>query len=332
MAENGANLLPAIAFFRPQKMRECLMLGQIHQIPSRSDTCREFEIDWVWFLPWYPHVPMMAIARRKPFPQSPYGSMFDQGRLRTSSLGDTGSWSPSLVDMLVTRPSSGFWRFFGGFQGDEQNVDGKRVIELSAFHWFSWTDIEFGLWRVLVFVFFFSESERLSFRAKELSVFTWKVHLKGKSILRNTSESDKLFSNNYFVFAEPEQKSVKRTGQFEKPWTHQVWRESWSLIVCTKGIQLPTSASRAIVRFGHIEGVRPQLEWMEISRCAHIGLHLPGLFNDFNDSLINRFKNLPKWCCSAAPFSLRNFEECCTFFGFSVLSTPSLKGHSRITQ
>ena len=134
MAENGANLLPAIAFFRPQKMRECLMLGQIHQIPSRSDTCREFEIDWVWFLPWYPHVPMMAIARRKPFPQSPYGSMFDQGRLRTSSLGDTGSWSPSLVDMLVTRPSSGFWRFFGGFQGDEQNVDGKRVIELSAFH------------------------------------------------------------------------------------------------------------------------------------------------------------------------------------------------------
>jgi hypothetical protein len=131
MAENGANLLPAIAFFQTP---ENAGVPHVGTDPSRSDTSREFEIAWVWFLR-YPHVPMMAIvARRKPFPQGPYGSMFDQGRLRTSSLGDTGSWSPSLVDMLVTRPSSGFWRFFGGFQGDEQNVDGKRVIELSAFH------------------------------------------------------------------------------------------------------------------------------------------------------------------------------------------------------
>lgn len=39
------------------------------------------------------------------------------------------------------------------------------------------------------FLFFsFSESERLSFRAKESSVFTWKVHLKGKSILLNQWE------------------------------------------------------------------------------------------------------------------------------------------------
>ena len=31
----------------------------------------------------------------------------------------------------------------------------------------------------------------------------------------------------------------------------------------------------------------------------------------------------PPEICSAAPFCLRNFEECCTFFGFSVLSPPS---------
>lgn len=62
MAENGANLLPAMAFFQsPENAGE----PHVGTDPSRGDTCREFEIDWVWFL-GYPHVPMMAIARRKP--------------------------------------------------------------------------------------------------------------------------------------------------------------------------------------------------------------------------------------------------------------------------
>ena len=66
MAENGANLLPAIAFFQTPENAEVPHVGTD---PSRSDTSREFEIDWVWFLR-YPHVPMMAIvARRKPFPR-----------------------------------------------------------------------------------------------------------------------------------------------------------------------------------------------------------------------------------------------------------------------
>ena len=113
MAENGANLLPAMAFFQSP---ENAGVPHVGTDPSRSDTCRGFEIDWVWFL-GYPHVPMMAIARRKSLSQDPQSPEWVHVRPGPPSHLVLGRYGILVAILGGHAGDSAKFPVFGGFFG-----------------------------------------------------------------------------------------------------------------------------------------------------------------------------------------------------------------------